>query len=62
MDANLKEYILKLHNERRNELALGNMSKYKTASKMPALVTFHVKIESEQILCKKCRCILAMGH
>lgn len=62
MDANLKEYILKLHNERRNELASGNMSKYKTASKMPALVTLHVRIESEQILYKNFQCILAMGH
>lgn len=39
MDAQLIGYILKLHNEQRNELALGKIQNYKSAAKMPTLVS-----------------------
>lgn len=39
MDAQLVGYILKLHNEQRNKLALGKIENYKSAAKMPTLVS-----------------------
>lgn len=44
MTKSQKEYILKLHNEMRNQIALGKIHGYKPAAKMPTFVRLNLII------------------
>lgn len=38
-----KEYIVRLHNRMRNKIALGEVKKFNTAARMPALVSIQIE-------------------
>lgn len=50
MDSKQKEYIVKLHNRMRNKLAMGQLTKYSPAAKMPCFVGVRLKFYHSYVI------------